>query len=631
MFREIADSVPAMIAVYNIKTEEYVYVNRAIKKLLGYTPSDFTKKGLKFVSSLVHPDDMSRLLLENSKALREANKKRHSSDRNPIVSFEYRMKHKNGTYRWLHTDGSVFFRDEKGKVESVLNASLDITGRKEIEEKYKKIAEELEERIAERTKTLEQSEKKFRALVEKSWEVVALVDRSAKILYATPSMIRLFGRDYKEFLGMSGIKFIHPFDVPLVLKTLARLILKPKSSETLELRVRHKDGSYKWIEATGTNLLNEPEVGAIVVNFRDITERRKAAEELLESEERLRIATEAGQIGIWDWDIVNNRITWSDRLFEIYGISKEDFSGTVEEYLKTIHPQDVKYVNSLIKKCLEGKAEYKVEYRAFGKGGSLIWISAQAKVIFDSKGKPLRMLGACFDITARKEQEQRKDDFIALASHELKTPVTSLKLFTQSLNKRFKKQKDHELGGYLSAMDRQIGKLVNLIDDLLDVSHVRSGKTNYKMEQFSFSDLAREVSQNIGSIAKKHKIIIKDRSKSDVVADKERISQVLTNLINNAIKYSPKSNKVIVSFEKDTRSLIVSVRDFGIGISEDDQERVFDRFFQAANPKRNTFSGLGLGLYISKEIIDRHGGKIWLESKEGKGSTFYFTIPNKRN
>lgn len=170
LYREIADSVPAMVGVYDITTGEYMYVNRSVTKLLGYVPADFTSKGLQFVSSLVHPDDVDRVMHDNSKALEEANRKVHTPDEDPIVTFEYRMKHKDGSWRWLHTDGSVFSRDDMGKVRVVLNVSVDITRRKEAEQRLEILSDQLGTRVQERTEQLEKTEERYKQFVNLSSE-----------------------------------------------------------------------------------------------------------------------------------------------------------------------------------------------------------------------------------------------------------------------------------------------------------------------------------------------------------------------------------------------------------------------------------------------------------------------------
>ncbi len=231
------------------------------------------------------------------------------------------------------------------------------------------------------------------------------------------------------------------------------------------------------------------------------------------------------------------------------------------------------------------------------------------------------------DITPRKNLEIKQDEFIAVASHELKTPLTSIKLLVQMLKRR-SKEDNNDINEDLESMEDQIDKLTNIINTLLAVSKLKEKKMSLDKSVFIINDLIEETASDVERLVVKHKIILEAEKGVQVLADSERIKQVLTNFINNAIKYSPDSNKVEVKLYTSSGYAIVSVRDFGIGIPEENKKKIFDRFFQVGQQHLRTSSeGLGLGLYISKEIIKAHKGKIWLESEEGKGSTFYFSIP----
>ncbi len=235
------------------------------------------------------------------------------------------------------------------------------------------------------------------------------------------------------------------------------------------------------------------------------------------------------------------------------------------------------------------------------------------------------------DITERKKLEQRKDDFIALASHELKTPITSLKMFAQVIEQHFKKIGDLRSAKLLTSMNKQLNKLTELVNGLLDLSRVQESKLEYKKDKFAIDNLVREIAENMQRVAAQHKLTLKEGTGQKVIADADRIGQVLINLITNAVKYSPKADRVVVSSTKDRDNVIISVQDFGVGIPKSEQEKIFERFYQASDTSGQTFPGLGLGLYISSEIIKRHNGKIWVDSTPGKGSTFGFSLPIARD
>lgn len=220
-----------------------------------------------------------------------------------------------------------------------------------------------------------------------------------------------------------------------------------------------------------------------------------------------------------------------------------------------------------------------------------------------------------------------RDDFISVASHELKTPITSVKMFTQILKKHSEQIGDNKAVSHLTKMDRQINKLTELVYDLLNVSKIQAGRMEFRIEKFDFDRMVKEVVDILQQSETKHKIIVRGKTGKKVHGDSERIGQVLNNLVSNAIKYSPKSDTVEVTLRADAKNVTVAVRDFGIGMEKAHFGRIFERFYRVYDATDKTFPGLGIGLYISSEIIKRHGGKVWVESHVGEGSTFYFSVP----
>lgn len=231
------------------------------------------------------------------------------------------------------------------------------------------------------------------------------------------------------------------------------------------------------------------------------------------------------------------------------------------------------------------------------------------------------------DIEERIEIDRRKDEFISIASHELKTPVTSLKAYTQILQSTFDEDKNEKASAMLGKMDKQIDKLTSLIVDLLDVTKIDKGEMVFDFEKFDINELITEIAEEMQRTTQKHKIKLELNDCKKIKGDRNRIGQVIVNFISNAIKYSPGKNKIIVSSKCDDKNVTISVRDFGIGIPKAEHTNIFKRFYRVLG--NYTFPGLGLGLYISSEIIKRHKGEISFQSKEGKGSTFYFQIPLK--
>jgi signal transduction histidine kinase len=243
--------------------------------------------------------------------------------------------------------------------------------------------------------------------------------------------------------------------------------------------------------------------------------------------------------------------------------------------------------------------------------------------------KDLRQLTVEKDKVQQETLElmNRKDDFLSIASHELKTPVTSLKPYTQLLHMDAKENGDNKRESMLAKMDIQVDKLTALITDLLDTSKMQNGKLIYNKYFFQLNDLIKDIVDETTATTASHQIIIKKNIPLQLYADKDRIGQVLSNLLNNAIKYCQDCKQIIVNLEKNGEMAICSVQDFGNGIIKAQQDKIFERFYRVTGNNLHTYPGLGLGLFIAKEIIERHDGKIWFESEEGKGTIFYFSLP----
>ena len=246
------------------------------------------------------------------------------------------------------------------------------------------------------------------------------------------------------------------------------------------------------------------------------------------------------------------------------------------------------------------------------------------------------VIAAIRDITERKlleqraQLEQRKDDFISMASHELKTPLTSLTAYIDLLQRLLDREKNSQASHYLARMNVQLTKLTKLIADLLDISKAQAGKLVFAEESIRMDDLVREEVGHFQPTAPKHRICIEGETACEVTGDRDRLGQVVTNLLSNAVKYSPQADQVIVRLQRSALEIIVSIQDFGIGIPAGYTERIFERFYRVSTNQQQHFSGLGIGLYISSEFIQHHGGRIWVESVEGEGSTFSFVLPLKR-
>lgn len=348
---------------------------------------------------------------------------------------------------------------------------------------------------------------------------------------------------------------------------------------------------------------------------------------LQQTQTRLRRLVDSNIIGVAFADKDGTVFEANDEFLRIVGYTQSDLSeGRINLMLMTPH----EYKNLLMKtmrriKLYGSHMPYEKEY--LKKDGTKVPVLV-GKAQADSKSNEIVAL--VVDLTERKKLERQKDEFISIASHELKTPVTSLKAFTQVLAKRFSKNGDNAAAAQLEKMDSQINRLTNLIKALLDVTKIEAGKLPFNMEFFNLNTLVKEVMEDIQHTTEQHEIGMQGLITKNVYADREKTGQVLTNLLSNAVKYSPNSNKINVTLHNDKDMAVVCVQDFGVGIPKQAQSKIFSRFFRVSGNQEKTFPGLGLGLYISAEIIKRLGGKIWVESEMGKGSLFCFRLPFSR-
>jgi PAS domain S-box-containing protein len=526
LHEKVLSLIPALIAVYNLKTGQYIFINEYVKKILGYNKRDFLQGGITFATTLMHPDDIPRIVSENRKALRELYKQDRLKKRAvPFVPFEFRMRHKNGSYRWLLTEGVVFQRDVRGKVSYVMNISIDITKRKEQE-----LTEHTQRELAERA--LRDSERRYK-----------------HIFHSTA--ISIFEEDFTD------VK--HALD---------------------QLRM---DGVHDF----RTYFFEHPEFVAATLNHIKII------------------------------DVNSSTI----KLFEAR--SKRELLGSLQ---KIFLPETIPVFTQELVALAEGKNNFSSEAKLRTLKGKTIHVLFT--MVLPNQSDPYKyVLFSLMDITERKRLEQQKDEFIGIASHELKTPVTSIKAYTQVLQKQFFRSGDTKSEEILQKVEGQINKLTYLIRDLLDVTKIETGKLQFHFEIFDYNALVLEIVDEVQQTTQRQSFILTSTKPYHIKADRDRIGQVLINLLTNAVKYSPGEKQILIKTDVHQGFLRTSVQDFGVGIPKNKQRHIFERFFRVDDTKTNNLPGLGLGLYIAAEIVRRHGGSLTVDSKLGKGATFTYSLP----
>jgi PAS domain S-box-containing protein len=451
-----------------------------------------------------------------------------------------------------------------------------------------------------------------------AWVLIA----AALFFMAIRRCITLF---QAEFLGVPYTTSMPAELVALVISVLmlagviwiAPLFLSLKRSEEalrkardeLETRVQERT-----VSLTETNQRLE----------REITERKKAEEALRESEEDLNRAQAVAHTGSWRLDVRKNQLLWSDEVYRIFGIP-QGTPMTYETFLASVHPEDREYVDREWTAALQGE-DYDIEHRIVV-GDEIKWVRERAGLEFDRQGMLKGGFGTVQDITQLKQAEKIKDDFIGLVSHELRSPMT---VITGAINtalteaERLSPEETHQL---LKDAAAESETLSNLLTNLLELSRVQAQRLVLHSEAINVRKIVQEAVDKIKRQSAAHKFVINlPRRLPPVEADPLRLERILYNLLENAVKYSPSGGEVWVSAKPDGEQLVIGVSDQGIGISRADQAKLFAPF-QRLEKRPSGVRGVGLGLMVCRRLVEAHGGRIWVESKPGRGSNFFFTMP----
>ncbi|MGN6341889.1 MAG: PAS domain-containing sensor histidine kinase [Ginsengibacter sp.] len=497
--------------------------------------------------------------------------------------------------------------------------------------------------------TLKTADQTYRVFIEKMREGAVTLNRKGVVLYSNSrfaSMVNLpltkiigsYFKDYvkeveltvfdnlfkkgwkKECKGEINISPKEKATIPVLLSltsleldegvALSIIITDLSDQKDIEKQLRENNKLLEAAKSYAEKLNNELEAR--------VAER---TQELLTSREHFKFLADTIPVIVWTASAKGEYDYFNRQWYNYTGFSPED--SRQQDWKSAIHADDLAKTMAKWNDSVRDSVPFKMENRLRAADGTYRWHLMNALPFKTSEGKVVAWFGVSTDIEEQKKNLQKKDEFISMASHELKTPVTSLKAYTEIMVMDATMKGNKEELAMLKKMEKQLNKLTRLIGDLLDVSRVNAGELTYDFEIIDFNELLRETISVI-QLTTKHKLEMKLASSVKVEADKNRLAQVIINLVSNAIKYSPAADRVIIRSEIVDHKVKLCVQDFGIGIPLPEQEKLFNRFTRIGE---NTYPGLGLGLYISKEIVKRHFGTITVKSAEGKGSVFCFSIP----
>ncbi|AMR30418.1 hypothetical protein A0256_02780 [Mucilaginibacter sp. PAMC 26640] len=366
---------------------------------------------------------------------------------------------------------------------------------------------------------------------------------------------------------------------------------------------------------------------SIILIANVVTEQVIARREIEKAEEKARFAIEAANVGTWFLNINTREFVVSQRLKEQFGYKPDD-EVSYDMIANAIPEEYRRNVTDAVDKAIASGKNYEMEHPVISHADQKIqWVRAYGKLYPDSEGSLSHFSGIIMDITEQKHDEIRKNDFIGMVSHELKTPLTSLSAYSQMLYSKARNGGDPFTIGALEKVNSQVKKMSTMINGFLNVSRLESGKIFLNKEQFRLDELVEEMIADARLTFNSHQITFIHSEPVTLIADMDKIGSVISNLLSNAVKYSPRGKNISLECRINGGDAMVSVKDEGMGIKPNDIDRIFERYYRVDSAHTQTVSGFGIGLYLCAEIVERHHGKIWVESEKAQGSTFYFTLP----
>ena len=515
----------------------------------------------------------------------------------------------------------------------------------ELENELSKLKKEIEIlKLSEKSDII--SEDRHKALIANIGDVIGIMGSDGIMKYKSPNIERWFGWKPEDLVGTDGWETVHPEDIEAIQKEFFTLLEKDNASVTVEYRYKCKDGSFKWIELTAVNCINNSTINGVLLNYHDISEGKRVEEDLKESEYKHRILFENMQDVVCMLDNQGNIIDINEAGTKLFGFSKDEFLNMNVSEL--IYHGDKQDSDNYFKK-LENNGFYNMyEGRIITKSGEIKWIQVSSTK-FVKDGIKVGSQDIIRDITVRKEAEQKilqqnitlkelndtKDKFFSIISHDLRSPFNSLLGLSKILNDNFDEFGVSEQKEFIGHINQTVNNTYKLLENLLLWSRSQSGVIEFNPEKENLNSLSNQTIELLSQLAFDKSITLKNEISKKILvnADKNMLLTILRNLVSNAIKFTPKGGKVIVKAKpiigNNKHNFVeISVKDSGVGISHEKKAKLFIIAENVSTKGTENESGTGLGLILCKEFTEKHNGKIWVESEVGKGSLFNFTIPS---
>ncbi len=483
---------------------------------------------------------------------------------------------------------------------------------------------------------LAESESRFRQIFEQApIGICVLTGPDFNISLVNDAILKIWGRTREQTEGKPHRLARPELNEGPFMEWIEAAYHSGTQSRHKEVKVSLYNGEGKDYRQAFVNSIHQPffdvsgNITGIILTLSDVTEEVLARQESNRSREKLKLAVELADLGTWYLDLQEFTMVASDRLKHLLGYNHDDNIG-LEEGIACVDAGYREMVRQAIHDSINFGKDHDMEFPVTGyRDGKKRWLKSSGKRYLDERGNPLHFSGTVLDITARKLEEIRKNDFIAIVSHELKTPLTTLKAYLQMLHSKTSENNlnDSFIRVALKKSLSQIDKMNLLVKGFLDVSRLENSTMHLEKTSFDLNELLNNQMDDMLLLSQSHRIEIKHQCNITVEADRDKIAQVLGNLLSNAMKYSPVNSVISIQCEEKDGMAVVSITDKGIGIKPDDLKKIFDRFYRVENEQTKTIAGFGIGLYLCSEIISRHRGNIWATSGSEQGSTFFFSLP----
>jgi PAS domain S-box-containing protein len=631
-YAALVNSIDGIVWQADARTFIFNFVSQQAERLLGY-PIERWLTEPTFWKDHIHPDDQAWAVDFCVKATGE--KRPHD--------FEYRMLAADGRVVWLRDIVTVVVEEDQAiRLQGVM---VDITEQKRAEEATK----ESEERL----RLTFEAAKIGTGELDLQTNQVTFSNPLLRVLGLTPDTVNPTLDGY--------IERVHPEDRARVQQAVEETIAG-QSDIAVDYRIVWPDGSVHWVTSrTKAFYDGAGRATRIIGAIMDITERKQAEEKLRQSESHLAEAQRLAHIGSWSRDEHANTVTWSDELYRMYGVRPSEFDHTYEAVTAFTHPEDRDMFEGSVETALKTREPFTFYYRMIRPDGEERVIHVRGAVEIDEHGNPTRVYGAAQDVTELKRAEEEllkhrehleelvkertaelavakaeaeeagrlKSAFLATMSHELRTPLNSIIGFTGIMLQGLAGPLNEEQQKQLTMIKSSARHLLNLINEVLDLSKIESGQVELRLESFDMRTLIDKTVQTLVPLAEKKQLqLITDVAPEvdQVISDRRRVEQILINLVNNAIKFT-EQGQVRIECRAGDRRLLTSVVDTGIGIKPEDMPKLFTSFQQLDGTLARKHEGTGLGLAICKKLVALLGGEIWAESAWEGGSKFTFVLP----